>query len=83
MNTVNLSETSGYNKNNFTLDRIFDPQITQEQLYQEVAQETIVDVLKGVNGTIFAYGQSGSGKTYTMYGNDLLDESKGVIPRSM
>ena len=38
--------------------------------------------MEGYNGTIFAYGQSGSGKTYTMYGNDIQDnENKGLIPR--
>lgn len=81
--TVDVNDNSGYSKNSFTLDRVFDPQITQELFYDEVIQETIADVLKGVNGTVFAYGQSGSGKTFTMYGNDLFDDSKGVIPRSM
>ena len=38
--------------------------------------------MAGYNGTIFAYGQSGSGKTYTMYGKDIYDENtKGIIPR--
>ena len=40
------------------------------------------DVLSGYNGTIFAYGQSGSGKTYTMYGDNIYDENnRGIIPR--
>ena len=38
--------------------------------------------MEGYNGTIFAYGQSGSGKTYTMYGPDIFDDVyKGIIPR--
>ena len=38
--------------------------------------------MEGYNGTIFAYGQSGSGKTYTMYGPDIFDDIyKGIIPR--
>jgi hypothetical protein len=40
--------------------------------------------LEGYNGTIFAYGQSGSGKTFTMFGPEkpFPDELKGVIPRA-
>jgi hypothetical protein len=68
----------------FTLDRIFDPNTTQKDLYEQVAKATIGDVLKGYNGTIFTYGQSGSGKTFCMYGTDIYDEvHKGVIPRSI
>ena len=39
------------------------------------------DVLKGFNGTIFAYGQTSSGKTHTMEGPDIYGEQRGVIPR--
>ena len=47
-----------------------------------VGKEIVKDVLSGYNGTIFAYGQSGSGKTYTMYGDDIYDiENRGIIPR--
>lgn len=68
----------------FTLDRIFDSNTTQVQLFEEVAMPTIQEILKGYNGTIFTYGQSGSGKTHTMYGSSLYDEvQKGVIPRSI
>lgn len=83
VNSVEINDGTGATKNTYTLDRIFDPDTTQDNFYNNVIEETIIDVLKGVNGTVFAYGQSGSGKTYTMYGNDLLDDSKGVIPRSM
>lgn len=68
----------------FTLDRIFDPDTSQNEVFEEIGKDTIDDVLNGYNGTIFTYGQSGSGKTFTMYGNDIYnDESKGIIPRSM
>ena len=43
----------------------------------------IVDfVLEGYNGTIFAYGQTGTGKTHTMEGNDKVEEMKGIMPRA-
>jgi kinesin family protein 5 len=41
----------------------------------------IADVLKGYNGTIFAYGQTSSGKTFTMEGPDIYGPDRGVIPR--
>jgi kinesin family protein 3/17 len=40
-------------------------------------------VLIGYNGTIFAYGQTGTGKTYTMEGSDDKEEFKGIVPRSI
>ena len=68
----------------FTLDKIFNIDTSQKKFYESVAKPTIMDVLNGYNGTIFAYGQSGSGKTFSMYGNDLYDdELKGIIPRSI
>ncbi|KAL8754146.1 MAG: hypothetical protein Q9184_005207, partial [Pyrenodesmia sp. 2 TL-2023] len=43
---------------------------------------TVDDILNGYNGTVFAYGQTGAGKSYTMMGADIDDqEQKGIIPR--
>ena len=42
----------------------------------------IESVIKGYNGTIFAYGQTGTGKTFTMEGIDNPKEKRGIIPRS-
>jgi len=68
----------------FTFDRAFDPNSTQSDIFEQTAKPLIDDVLKGYNATIFTYGQSGSGKTYTMYGEDFMDESaKGIIPRAV
>ena len=41
----------------------------------------MVGVLEGFNGTIFAYGQTASGKTYTMQGELEAEETMGIIPR--
>jgi Tfp pilus assembly pilus retraction ATPase PilT len=47
-----------------------------------VAEPAVKEVLSGVNGTIMAYGQTGTGKTHTMGMLDLLDEtSSGIVPR--
>ncbi|CAG9312444.1 unnamed protein product [Blepharisma stoltei] len=68
----------------YTLDRIFDPDSSQEEVYEFVGKPTIEDVLNGYNGTIFAYGQTGSGKTHTMMGLNIYDtDTRGVIPRSV
>lgn len=68
----------------FTLDRVFDSNTTQKMFFDEVTKTSIDDIMKGYNGTIFTYGQSGSGKTHTMYGSSLYDEEmKGIIPRSI
>ena len=51
-------------------------------IYENLGKRIVGDVMEGYNGTIFAYGQSGSGKTYTMYGPDIFDDMyKGIIPR--
>jgi hypothetical protein len=74
--------TSGKTEYNF--DAIYNGSTDQISFYKDVASPTIEEVLKGYNGTIFTYGQSGSGKTYTIFGDDIFDDhKKGIIPRSM
>lgn len=46
----------------------------QRDLYDETFRDLVQAVLDGFNGTIFAYGQTGTGKTYTMQGNSLNSE---------
>ncbi|KAF4385273.1 hypothetical protein G4B88_026556 [Cannabis sativa] len=52
----------------YTFDRVFGFDCTTKQVYDEGAKEVILSVLKGINSTLFAYGQTSSGKTYTMNG---------------
>ena len=52
-------------------------------LYYEVFRDLVDSVLKGFNGTIFAYGQTGTGKTYTMEGVRDNPELRGVIPNAI
>lgn len=54
----------------------------QEQIFNETAKPILESVMQGYNGTIFAYGQTGTGKTYTMEGTDK-EGDKGIIPRSI
>ena len=66
----------------FKFDKVFPSSTEQKKVYETIGKEIISDVLDGYNGTIFAYGQSGSGKTFTMYGNNVEnEETKGLIPR--
>lgn len=66
----------------FTLDYIFPPDSYQADVYEKAAKPTVEAVMQGFNGTVFAYGQTSSGKTYTMTGPDMSDpELMGIIPR--
>jgi kinesin family protein 5 len=70
----------------YTFDRVFHTETTQAEIYAAAAAPITQAVLQGYNGTIFAYGQTSSGKTFTMTGNpdDLHDpEVNGIIPRTV
>ncbi|XP_074541607.1 kinesin-like protein KIF3B [Halichoeres trimaculatus] len=66
----------------FTFDAVYDAGSKQRDLYDESVRPLIDSVLAGFNGTIFAYGQTGTGKTYTMQGAWLDPEKRGVIPNA-
>eukprot|EP00049_Salpingoeca_infusionum_P023452 m.12185 g.12185 ORF g.12185 m.12185 type:complete len:965 (+) comp5809_c0_seq1:393-3287(+) len=73
---------SGTRKAQFKFDRVFEPESTQGDVYDYAAKPIVEDVLKGYNGTIFAYGQTSSGKTHTMEGRSVVDPAeRGIIPR--
>ncbi|XP_050043791.1 kinesin heavy chain [Dermacentor andersoni] len=65
----------------YVYDKVFKPNATQEKVYSEAAKAIVKDVLMGYNGTIFAYGQTSSGKTHTMEGVLGDSYSQGIIPR--
>uniref|UniRef100_A0A182J473 Uncharacterized protein n=1 Tax=Anopheles atroparvus TaxID=41427 RepID=A0A182J473_ANOAO len=69
----------------FTYSHTFDPKATQQQLYEAVVVDLLDKLFEGFNVTILAYGQTCSGKTFTM-GTDYtgdLDKNAGVIPRAV
>ncbi|XP_048096228.1 kinesin-like protein KIF3B [Alosa alosa] len=66
----------------FTFDSVYDWNSKQVDLYDETFRPLVDSVLLGFNGTIFAYGQTGTGKTYTMEGVRNDPERRGVIPNS-
>ncbi|KRY23016.1 Kinesin heavy chain [Trichinella patagoniensis] len=65
----------------YSFDRVFKPNISQEEVYLASAYPIVKDVLSGYNGTIFAYGQTSSGKTFTMEGVIGDPDYQGIIPR--
>jgi len=72
----------------FSFDDVFGPSSTQERVYDAAVRPMVRDVLEGMNCTVFAYGQTGTGKTHTMSGArdaecDVLSQDAGVIPRAM
>ncbi|CAL9026068.1 unnamed protein product [Prunus brigantina] len=61
----------------YAYDRVFGPTTTTRHVYDVAAQHVISGAMEGVNGTIFAYGVTSSGKTHTMHGDQ---RSPGIIP---
>ncbi|CAL4903139.1 unnamed protein product [Urochloa decumbens] len=74
----------------FAFDKVFGPSSKQKDLFEQSISPIVNEVLEGYNCTIFAYGQTGTGKTYTMEGggtrkvkNGELPTDAGVIPRAV
>lgn len=81
--TVNQSESrSGDQPKVFTFDRVFGPESKQTDVYNDTARSIVESVLEGYNGTVFAYGQTGTGKTFTMEGIRTEPNLRGIIPNS-
>ncbi|XP_063699517.1 kinesin-like protein Klp61F [Culicoides brevitarsis] len=75
----------------FSFDRAFGPDSKQHEVYATVVAPLIDEVLSGYNCTVFAYGQTGTGKTHTMVGEESPELSLsweddsviGIIPRAL
>jgi len=76
-----VRSSSENNTYKFNFDRVFDPTSHQKEVYDFSAKHIVESVLEGFNGTIFAYGQTSSGKTHTMQGIIDNPEKEGIIPR--
>ena len=77
------SRNKSDNFQTFTFDGVFPAETEQEKIFEIVAKPLINSALEGINGTIFCYGQTASGKTYTMEGVHNDNNLMGVIPRMM
>eukprot|EP01042_Synura_sphagnicola_P009343 gene9343-11995_t len=60
----------------YYFDKVFDERSSTGDVYAHIGKNIVQGVMNGINGTIFAYGQTSSGKTHTMLGGG---EQKGVL----
>lgn len=82
---LSMGPTALSNKT-YRFDKVFSPAADQAMIFEDVVTPLMDEMLQGYNCTIFAYGQTGTGKTYTMSGDmsdtlGLLSDSAGIIPR--
>ncbi|KAL4507004.1 hypothetical protein ABPG72_001425 [Tetrahymena utriculariae] len=80
-----LNNPNNYTMHQFSFDNVYDQDSTQEEVYENTAKQSVMNVLQGFNATIMAYGQTGTGKTFTMEGfkYNSMDPQRGIIPRSI
>ena len=90
LRSVLLGRPKSNKQRDFMFDYTFSPNDNQKTVFDVVALPIVKDVLNGYNGTVFAYGQTGTGKTYTMGILEQVNESEvivqerdGIIPRAM
>jgi len=90
--TVKEKSLSNHQTKTFQFDKVFGVQSKQLEVYRAVVEPLILQVMQGYNCTVFAYGQTGTGKTFTMEGGDGREEpgvtwendpTAGIIPRAL
>ena len=65
----------------YAFDRVFDPQATNREIFDECVKKDVLDaLLRGINCSVFAYGATGAGKTFTMLGTK---DNPGIICRTV
>ena len=67
----------------FGFDAVYNNSFSQNDVYIQTIRPVVNTVLEGFNATIFAYGQSGSGKTHSMAGSPHDPDLQGIIPRAL
>ena len=63
----------------FNFDKVFGTYSTQEEVFDQMVRPIVSECLEGFNCTIFAYGQTGTGKTHTMEGDIHSEEHAGIV----
>jgi hypothetical protein len=81
-NQVSVIKPDTKEEKTFQYDYVYPPGTSQRQIYDETAFPLVESVFEGYNGTIFAYGQTGCGKTFTMMGDHKDPDLRGVIPNT-
>ena len=86
-NSLSVSSENSSKKNSqikyqqFFFDYVFDKTATQQEIYTKTTKNLLESIIEGYNATVFAYGATGSGKTYTMLG--INENERGIMPRSV
>ena len=65
----------------FTFDGVYGSTCTTDKIYSGIVQPIVQGVMEGYNGTVFAYGQTSCGKTFTMEGVSQPETQTGITPR--
>ena len=81
-NSVSIAKTDE-EKKKFTYDHIFGHEDAQTAVFKSIGCNLVDNFLEGYNCTVFAYGQTGAGKTYTMLGDPCDEENWGLQPRCL
>ncbi|RKP00389.1 hypothetical protein CXG81DRAFT_13292, partial [Caulochytrium protostelioides] len=80
--SVRVAPPNGGEPVPFTFDAAFGPDSDQHAVYERTARGIVASVLEGFNGTVLAYGQTGTGKTFTMQGLAEPPSLRGIIPNT-
>uniref|UniRef100_A0A6N2MC18 Kinesin-like protein n=1 Tax=Salix viminalis TaxID=40686 RepID=A0A6N2MC18_SALVM len=75
---------NNWSSESYRFDEVFTETASQKRVYEVVAKPVVESVLSGYNGTVMAYGQTGTGKTYTVgkLGKDDASE-RGIMVRAL
>jgi kinesin family protein 3/17 len=79
---IDNPKTPGDPPKQFTFDGVYDHTSTQKEIFEGCALPIVRAAIEGYNGTIFCYGQTGTGKTHTMEGKDEPENERGLIPNT-
>ena len=71
-----------FNTHQHTFDHVYDQDASQKEVYERSAKDAVLSTLKGYNAAILAYGQTGTGKTYTMEGDPLARREIATAARN-
>lgn len=78
-NSINVKRP--FDSRKFDFDSVFDVNVTQDHIFETVGKPTIQDVFSGYHGTVFVYGQTGTGKSFTI--SCASEGNEGLIQRSV
>ena len=81
LNSSVVLNTPEHGRKDYTYDVVFGPTSEQSEVFDELGRHVADDFMNGFNGTVFAYGQTGTGKTFTM--SNVCDERPGLIPTTI